>query len=155
MKIFIWILLLGTLAIDQMTKYMIDANMVLSESIPLIDGFFSITYVHNTGAAWSMLEGQMIFFAIAAIIALGLMIWFYRTTKKDEIITRMGIILMISGTLGNLYDRVVFQYVRDFLDFNIFGYDFPVFNVADICLCVGAGLIILTFILEEYWGLKR
>lgn len=155
MKIFIWILLLGTLAIDQMTKYMIDANMVLSESIPVIDGFFSITYVHNTGAAWSMLEGQMIFFAIAAIIALGLMIWFYRTTKKDEIITRMGIILMISGTLGNLYDRVVFQYVRDFLDFNIFGYDFPVFNVADICLCVGAGLIILTFILEEYWGLKR
>ncbi len=155
MKKLYWILLLGTLAIDQMSKYIIDATMKLGQSIPVIKNFFSITAVHNTGAAWSMFEGQMVLFAIVSIIALGIMIAYFASTKQEEFITRSGLILMISGTLGNFYDRMMFQYVRDFLDFNIFGYDFPVFNVADICLCVGAGLIILTFVIEQYWGLKR
>lgn len=155
MKKLYWILLLGTFAIDQITKYIIDATMQLGQSIPVIKNFFSITAVHNTGAAWSMFEGQMVLFAIVSIIALGIMIAYFASTKEEEFITRSGLILMISGTLGNFYDRMMFQYVRDFLDFNIFGYDFPVFNVADICLCVGAGLIILTFVIEQYWGLKR
>jgi signal peptidase II len=155
MKKLYWILLLGTFAIDQITKYIIDATMQLGQSIPVIKNFFSITAVHNTGAAWSMFEGQMVLFAIVSIIALGIMIAYFASTKQEEFITRSGLILMISGTLGNFYDRMMFQYVRDFLDFNIFGYDFPVFNVADICLCVGAGLIILTFVIEQYWGLKR
>lgn len=155
MKKLYWILLLGTFAIDQITKYIIDATMQLGQSIPVIKKFFSITAVHNTGAAWSMFEGQMVLFAIVSIIALGIMIAYFASTKQEEFITRSGLILMISGTLGNFYDRMMFQYVRDFLDFNIFGYDFPVFNVADICLCVGAGLIILTFVIEQYWGLKR
>ena len=150
-----WKLFLGTLAIEQMSKYIIDATMKIGQRIPIIENFFSITSVHNTGAAWSMLEGQMVLFAIAAIIAIGLMIGYFCSTSKEEVITRCGLILMISGTLGNLYDRMVFHYVRDFLDFIIFGYDFPVFNVADICLCVGAGLIVLTFFIEQYWGLKR
>ena len=155
MKKLYWILLLGTFAIDQITKYIIDATMQLGQSIPVIKNFFSITAVHNTGAAWSMFEGQMVLFAIVSIIALGIMIAYFASTKQEEFITRSGLILMISGTLGNFYDRMMFQYVRDFLDFNIFGYDFPVFNVADICLCVGAGLVILTFVIEQYWGLKR
>ena len=155
MKKLYWILLLGTFAIDQITKYIIDATMQLGQSIPVIKNFFSITAVHNTGAAWSLFEGQMVLFAIVSIIALGIMIAYFASTKQEEFITRSGLILMISGTLGNFYDRMMFQYVRDFLDFNIFGYDFPVFNVADICLCVGAGLIILTFVIEQYWGLKR
>ena len=155
MKKLYWILLLGTFAIDQITKYIIDATIQLGQSIPVIKNFFSITAVHNTGAAWSMFEGQMVLFAIVSIIALGILIAYFASTKQEEFITRSGLILMISGTLGNFYDRMMFQYVRDFLDFNIFGYDFPVFNVADICLCVGAGLIILTFVIEQYWGLKR
>ena len=64
MKKLYWILLLGTFAIDQITKYIIDATMQLGQSIPVIKNFFSITAVHNTGAAWSMFEGQMVLFAI-------------------------------------------------------------------------------------------
>lgn len=155
MKKIQWFLLFGTLALDQITKYFIDSYLQLGERITIIDGFFDITSVHNTGAAWSMLEGQMLVFAIASIVALILMILFYRSTSKEEFLTRSGLILMISGTIGNFYDRLIFQYVRDFLSFNLFGYPFPVFNVADICLCVGAGIILLAFFIEQYWGLKR
>ena len=79
------------------------------------------------------------------------MLYFYRTTDHRDRLTRIGVVLM-AGTLGNFIVRLIFQYVRDFLDFIIFGYDFPVFNVADISLCVGVGLIVLSMVLETYGG---
>lgn len=149
------ILLVLTLFLDQISKYILDASMLAGESIPVIDGFFSITYVHNTGAAWSMLEGQMLLFGIVTVIAMIVMIGYFRSTGKDEILTRCGLVLMISGTIGNFIDRMLFQHVRDFLDFIIFGYDFPVFNIADICLCVGVALVICAIAIEQIWGLKK
>ena len=121
--------------------------MKLHDSIEVIENFFSITYVQNTGAAWSILEGSMIFFYFITIIAVVCMLAFYKSSDCDEI-SAWGVALMLGGTIGNFLDRLRLQYVVDFLDFIIFGYDFPEFNVADIALCVGVGVIILSFILE-------
>lgn len=101
-----------------------------------------------------MLEGKMVFFYLISIAFLIGMLIFYRSTDSSDRLTRIGVVLMMAGTLGNFIDRLAFQYVRDFLDFIILGYDFPVFNVADISLCVGVGLIVLSMVLETYGGRK-
>ena len=143
MKKYEWITLFGILVLDQITKMIVQTSMNLKESIEVIKGFFSITYVQNTGAAWSIMEGQMWFFYIITVVALVVMIYIFKDTKETQWWLRLAVVLLIAGTLGNFIDRVVFQYVRDFLDFIIIGYDFPVFNVADIALCVGVGMVAL------------
>jgi signal peptidase II len=141
-------LILAVVALDQITKYAIEARLSLGQSIELIKGFFSLTYARNTGAAWSILTGQMTFFYIISTIALIVMTYFLLKTDKKENLQRIALALLIAGTLGNFIDRLMFQYVRDFLDFIIIGYDFPIFNVADISLNVAIGLLILEAILE-------
>ena len=143
MKKYELITLFGILVLDQITKMIVQTSMNLKESIEVIKGFFSITYVQNTGAAWSIMEGQMWFFYIITVVALVVMIYIFKDTKETQWWLRLAVVLLIAGTLGNFIDRVVFQYVRDFLDFIIIGYDFPVFNVADIALCVGVGMVAL------------
>ncbi|MEF9967166.1 MAG: signal peptidase II [Longicatena sp.] len=155
MKIKHGILLALVLMLDQLTKFFIDSTMKLGDSIDVISGFFRITYVQNTGAAWSMFEGKMIFFYIISVVFLIGMFYFYRCTQKDDTLTLVATVLMIAGTLGNFIDRLVFQHVRDFLDFVIFGYDFPVFNVADMALCIGIALICLSVLIENYGGFKK
>lgn len=149
------VLLVAVILLDQLTKWGIQSTIDLNESIEIIPGFFSLTYVHNTGAAWSMLEGKMVFFYIITIIFLIGMVYFYRTLDKNDWLSRIGVVLMIAGALGNFVDRLFLQYVRDFLDFIILEYDFPVFNVADISLCVGVGCIVLSMLLEYYGGFKK
>ena len=149
MKKYEMITLFGILALDQITKIMVETTMNLKDSIEIIKGFFSITYVQNTGAAWSIMEGQMWFFYIITVVALLVMIYIFKDTKEHQWWLRMAVILLIAGTLGNFIDRVAFQYVRDFLDFIILGYDFPVFNVADISLCVGVGMVALETLLSK------
>jgi signal peptidase II len=141
-------LILAVVALDQITKYAIEARLSLGQSIELIKGFFSLTYARNTGAAWSILTGQMTFFYIISTIALIVMTYFLWKTDKKETLQRVALALLIAGTIGNFIDRLMFQYVRDFLDFIIFGYDFPIFNVADISLNVAIGLLILEAFLE-------
>lgn len=152
MKLKYILVLIAILAIDQISKFAITSNMDLMQSIKIIPGFFNITYLQNTGAAWSMFEGRMIFFYIITIVALCVMVYFYRSTEHQDALSKFGIISMIAGTLGNFIDRLAFQYVRDFLDFNIFGYEFPVFNVADMALCIGVALVFLSVILENKGG---
>lgn len=154
MKLKHGILFVVLLVIDQITKVWVDASMQVQESFDIIPNFFRMTYLHNTGAAWSMLEGKMWFFYIITVIALAAMIYFYVHSNKTDVLFKTGIVCMMAGTAGNLIDRLVFQYVRDFLDFIILGYDFPVFNVADMALCFGVFLIVVDILLEER-GFKR
>lgn len=136
------------IVLDQVTKYMVAGNMLLYEDIPVISGFFHITYVQNTGMAWSMLSGQQILLSLAAAVATGVMLWVL-ITRKPGILVRISLGLMIGGAAGNLIDRLLLNHVRDFLNFYIFGYDFPVFNIADVALCIGVAFLILDSFLEE------
>ena len=112
-------------------------------SVSVIDNFFNITVAHNTGAAWSILSGYRIFLICLSILELfivyNVFIKGQKLNKRDNIV--LGI--LIGGILGNLYDRIAYGYVVDYLDFYIFGYNFPVFNLADACIVCS---VILTII---------
>lgn len=135
------------LVIDQVTKYVVASNYALT-NIQVIKNFFYITYAENTGMAWSLLSGQQALFCLIASIAIGAMIW-YLIYKKPDMLTQISIALLIAGAAGNLIDRLFYGYVRDFLNFYIFGYDFPIFNVADMALCIGVFVLLLASYLEE------
>ncbi len=136
--------------VDQLTKYIVQARLPLYGAIEVIPGFFSLTYVHNTGAAWSILSGQQLFLILVSLVEMAVLAWFLiKYMKEKNTIYCVALSLMLGGAIGNLIDRVTLHYVRDFLDFIIFGYDFPVFNVADSALCIGVGILFLAMILEE------
>lgn len=145
----------GILLLDQITKFWVNHAMSLGTSKNVITGLFRITNVHNTGAAWSMFEGKMVFFYLISIVFLAAMIYFYRNSEEADWLTKLGIVLMMAGTIGNFIDRLAFQYVRDFIDVLIFGYDFPVFNIADMALCIGVGVVVLSVFLETYGGYRK
>ena len=143
------LLILLLVAFDQLTKYIVEATMRLYQSIEVIEGFFSITFVTNTGAGWSILEGQMVFFYIMTVIASATMIYYIVKSDKNNKLFRLAFCLMLAGALGNFIDRLMFQHVRDFLDFIIFNYDFPVFNIADTQLSIGFALLALETFLSR------
>ena len=132
-SIFYIILGIFLLIIDQIVKINIKDNMVMGDSIKVVNGFFSITYVQNKGAAFGILQNQKFLFLIIGIVMiLGLI---YMFIKDEDKITRLSISMIISGALGNIADRLRYGYVVDMFDFHaIWSY---VFNVADICVVLG------------------
>lgn len=129
--------------IDQISKILVDLNIGLNKSISIIPNFFDLTYVHNTGAAFSMFEGARWIFVIIAIIFLNVIFQLFIKNKelnKKEVFVYS---LLLAGIIGNLIDRVLYGYVIDFLDFTILGYDFAIFNLADTFIVIS---IILIFI---------
>ena len=144
----LFIIIIG-IVIDLVSKSIVASKMNLYDSIEIIPHFFHLTYYHNEGAAWGVLQGQQSLFMIITIVALAIMLIYYKSTDGKDRLSQLGIVLMVSGTLGNFYDRIYFGYVRDFLDFYIFGYDFPIFNIADSLLCIGVGLLVLAIFLDE------
>ena len=138
-----------TLVIDQTSKYLILLNMKEFESIPIINNFFNVTFMKNTGAAFSFLEGNVPLIIIVTSIIIIFILRYIKITnpKRQE---KIFYSLIIGGAFGNLIDRIVYGYVIDFLDFNLFGYNYPVFNIADTAIVIGIfSLIILSFI-EKY-----
>lgn len=135
---------------DLLTKHLVSSSMILGQSHEIINNFFYFTYAQNTGVAWGMMAGRMGLFIVVALISAVFMIVFFRKTTSDEVLTRFGLVLTFSGMVGNLFDRVFLGYVRDFIDVIIFGYDFPIFNIADIAVVIGVGLIIVEIVFEEY-----
>lgn len=138
------LLVLGLLAMDLLTKYWVSHSLALYQSIPLINGWLHITFVHNTGAAFSMLEGKLVLFLAFTILAiLGLCIVAF-SMRKDRI-TYYIILVTLAGALGNLYDRIVFGFVRDFIDVTFFA----IFNVADMYIVVGMITLVVRLLYLE------
>ncbi len=133
----------GVIALDRLTKIFFSNLLDLGESIPVIRGFFHMSMVHNTGIAFGFFKDQGIVFVIVPIIAIILLIfnvYYYRQNK--EVISRGYILafsLILGGAIGNLIDRIFFGYVIDFIDFRVF----PVFNIADSAITIGAVIIAL------------
>lgn len=130
-----------TAALDQWVKWYVSGHMALGESIPLLPGIFHLTYIINHGAAFGILEYQhTLFLAIVALLFLAY-IWLRKRIPEKPVYFPLGIGLLLGGALGNAVDRVRLSGVVDFFDFRIW----PIFNVADIAICVGVGLILLYF----------
>ena len=136
--------------IDLVSKQVIANIFKLGESIPVIKNFFYLTYVQNKGAAWSILEDHRILLLIIPVIALFLI---NKHMNKEELSKGEFISfgMIIGGIVGNLFDRLIFGYVIDFLDFKIFGYDYPVFNLADSFIVVGIIILMIISIRKDYY----
>lgn len=145
-----YFIILVVFLLDQVSKYYIQVTPALHSSIEIIPKFLYITYCKNTGIAWSMLSGKRLFLIVVGLIEIGVLIYFFieKMKTKDKWYC-FSLALMIGGAVGNLYDRCVLGYVRDFIDTYPFGYNFPVFNIADAALCIGVGIILILMLLEE------
>ena len=149
MTVFLYCIFISIfVAIDQIIKKAVVSNIGLNEVIVLIRDFFNLTYVRNYGAGFSILQNATLFLIILSIAACAVLFYLLMTSDKDDLISKMSYLLIISGAIGNLIDRVRFGYVIDFLDFKIFSYDFPVFNAADSFITVGCFILIFKIIWE-------
>ena len=141
----LWLSLI-VLILDQWSKIAIKGSMYLYESIAVIPGF-KLTYVHNTGAAFSFLSEaggwqRWFFAAMALIISVVLTVWIYRL-KKHELLLAVALSLVLGGAIGNLIDRLAYGYVIDFLDVYYQSWHWPAFNVADMAISLGVFLMLL------------
>lgn len=136
--------------LDQLTKFYISHNFELYRKHEIIHDFFYITYARNTGAAWSFGEGMGILFVIIAVLMCLAIIWYLYHNKNIKWYYRIIMLLILAGGIGNAIDRIVSGSVIDFLDFYIFGYDFPIFNIADCCITIAMiGMIVTLFADKE------
>ena len=134
--------------VDLISKQLIMKLMSLSESIKIIDNFFYITYTRNNGAAWSILENKRILLLIITVFALFL-INKYMNKEKLTKLECFTYGMIIGGILGNLFDRIFYEEVIDFIDFRIFGYNYPIFNLADCFIVIGIFILIIMTIKGE------
>ena len=140
------------LVIDQLTKVYIDRSMQLYQSIPVIDGLFSITYLRNKGAAFSFLADaswRLPFFMLVSLIAVVAIMVAFVKLRDDQRFAAVSLTLILSGAVGNLIDRVRLGEVIDFLDVFWKSHHWPAFNVADSAICVGVALLALDMFREE------
>ncbi len=136
------------LIVDIVTKMLIDYNFSLMSRKDIIPNFFAITKVYNYGASWNILTGHVIILIAISILILFLL-YLYHKKFLLNIRNIIAFSLLFGGILGNLLDRILYGYVIDFLDFNIFGYDYPVFNLADTFIVVGIILLIIAIYKKE------
>jgi signal peptidase II len=148
---FLFLLSLPLILLDQLTKWLVQENISYGNEVSIIPGFFSLVHVSNTGAAFSLLQGNNLFFIILAAVALAVVTfllvrnnWQSDPARRLHWTTKVSLALLTAGIVGNLIDRLVRGSVVDFLHFYIREYAWPSFNVADSCICIAAGLLILS-----------
>lgn len=143
MKKKISIISLIVLLLDQISKFGLEKFLIINEKKTIIDNFFSLNLVHNTGASFSILQNSQLLLIIISLMSLLLTI---KYIKKFKYIfwNVLAFGMFIGGLLGNLMDRIFRGYVIDFLDFTIFKYDFPIFNLADTFIVLGVIMIMIS-----------
>ena len=150
-----YLLALVIIALEQITKAIIVNKMELGESIQVIENFLYITSHRNPGAAWGILAGKMWFFYIVTVVVIIALVFYIQKMAKTHMLVGVALALMLGGAIGNFIDRILHQEVVDFIDTYIFGYNFPIFNVADSALTVGVALLIIYMLFEEKFLKER
>jgi signal peptidase II len=148
------VLVLAILALDRSTKGLIQTKLLLNQTILIIDGFFNITYVRNTGVAFGILDPvsfplKSTVLAVLTLAAIaGVLVYSWRTPINQTLL-HTALSLILAGALGNLYDRVNYGYVIDFIEVYFRSYRWPSFNVADSAITMGVGLLVLQVLRKD------
>ena len=146
----IFILACFLILLDQLSKNFIVNHFTLGESKEVITNFFSISSHRNRGAAWGILQDSRLFFIIVTIIFVAILTYYLFKQKNSLSMLDKGTFALIyGGAIGNFIDRLTRHEVVDFLDFKIFGYDFPIFNLADCFICIGVVFLLFKIYKEE------
>jgi signal peptidase II len=153
-----WVLLiffLGILSLDQWTKSLIVHRLLLYQKIEVIQGFFNIIHVRNTGGAFGIFGGERgglgsILFVLVSVIAIGVIVFLFVKIREDEKTLALSFSLILSGAIGNLIDRLRYGEVIDFLDFYLSSTHWPAFNIADSAICIGIGLMALELLKHDH-----
>ena len=131
------------LGIDLISKVIVSNLLEVYDSVKVINNFFYISYVKNTGAAWSMFSNSTWFvILLSLIIIVCLFIYIYKN-KPGSLMEKISYSMILGGALGNFLDRIIYGYVIDFLDFMVFGYDYPIFNLADTFIVIGVIMLLI------------
>ena len=133
------------LGLDLLLKYLVSTYLT---TVNIIDNFFSLTYVLNDGAAFSLFASRTYLLILIALICLFFIIYELKNNLDDRVLS-IGYSLVLAGLLGNFLDRLIDGYIIDYLSFKIFTYNFPIFNFADILIVVGIIIVIIKEILKE------
>lgn len=136
--------------IDQLSKIIVVNNLTNNKSIEVIKSFFYLTYTNNKGAAFSILTGRRILLILVALIVIGVLIYYVIKNKIEGKVNKIALSLVIGGSIGNLIDRILRGAVVDFIDIKIFGYNFPIFNLADTFIVIGVFLLIIEMFRKEH-----
>lgn len=152
-----WLLLICfvfILALDQYTKYEVQQRIRLYQTIKVIDGFFNLTHLRNTGGAFGVLAGKKegigsLFFIGVSLGAVGVILYLFHKAKEHERTLSLSLCLVLSGAIGNLIDRIRYGEVVDFLDFHLFSYHWPAFNIADSAITIGIGLMAIELLFHD------
>jgi len=142
---------IGVLALDQLTKSWVRSSMSLNETIPVVGDVVRLTYIHNEGAAFGLSIGaysSQVFLVLAAI-ASALVLYLLLTAPQGERMQRIALALILGGALGNIIDRIRWSMVVDFIQVGISGHFWPIFNVADSAVTIGAAMLAWTYLFKD------
>jgi len=150
--IFLFLILL---IIDQYSKFIVDSTLSVGETVPVIDNFFNLTYVQNRGVAFGLFQGKIDIVSILAIVAIGLILFYFcKNFKKISFLERIAYTMIFAGAVGNMLDRIFRAYVVDMLDFR--GIWSFIFNFADVWINIGVVLIIVEHVFFNiYFSIEK
>ncbi len=140
----VFLLAMAVALADQITKEWVVRSFAYHETRTVIPGFFNLTHVRNPGAAWGILGGQSVLLTVLSAVILAVLVIGRKRILSDTRTHRLALGVMAGGILGNLFDRLRYGWVVDFLDFYVGRWHWPAFNVADAAICIGVGIYLLT-----------